>query len=162
MSAKFFLRDQHGAVMVEVTIMLSITPYETAGMTYDQATEVLYQTAETLTHLCRRRVRAPRPYPIGPPYVFAMNVSVGRSQHESGSASFGITARSGQPDGPSAPYPNRRCCAARALRRQGINVVEHVKGDGMERTKAHVALLAPPSSKKRKIQLATPARVTCR
>ena len=25
MSAKFFLRDQHGAVMVEVTIMLSIT-----------------------------------------------------------------------------------------------------------------------------------------
>src|SRR5262245_7542926 len=55
------------------------------------ASHFLYQTAETLTHLCHRRVRAPRPYPIGPPYVFAMNVRVGRSQHESGSASFGIS-----------------------------------------------------------------------
>jgi hypothetical protein len=54
--------------------------------------KTLYQTAETLTHLCHRRVRAPRPYPIGPPYVFAMDVRVGRSQHESGSASFGISA----------------------------------------------------------------------
>src|SRR5262245_29424774 len=43
---------------------------------------LLYQAAETLTHLCHRRVRARRPYPIGPPYVFAMNVRVGRSQHE--------------------------------------------------------------------------------
>src|SRR5262245_29384334 len=51
----------------------------------------LYQTAETLTHLCHRRVREPRPYPIGPPNVFAMNVPMGRSQHESGSASFGIS-----------------------------------------------------------------------
>jgi hypothetical protein len=49
----------------------------------------LYQTAETLTHLCHRRVREPRPY--GPPNVLAMNVPMGRSQHESGSASFGIT-----------------------------------------------------------------------
>src|SRR5215510_2453182 len=71
----------------------------------------LYQIAETLTHLCHRRVRAPRPYPIGPPYVFAMNVRVGRSQHESGSASFGImpVERRGQvTDVGSEPTGNRR------------------------------------------------------
>jgi hypothetical protein len=39
-----------------------------------------------------RCVRAPRPYPIGSPYLFAMNVRVG-SQHESGPASFGISLR---------------------------------------------------------------------
>jgi hypothetical protein len=49
-----------------------------------------YQAAERLTHRRHRLRRALRQYPIGPPYVFAMDVPVGRRQHESGSASFGI------------------------------------------------------------------------
>jgi hypothetical protein len=36
----------------------------------------LYQPAETLTHARMLRVRAKLPYPIGPPDVFAMAVSV--------------------------------------------------------------------------------------
>src|SRR5262245_1978826 len=51
---------------------------------------VLYQPAETLTHRRHRLRRARCQYPIGLPYVFAMDVPVGRRQHESGSASFGI------------------------------------------------------------------------
>jgi hypothetical protein len=50
----------------------------------------LYQPAETLTHWRHRLRRARRQYPIGPPYVFAMDVPIGRRQDESGSASFGI------------------------------------------------------------------------
>src|SRR5262245_27551630 len=38
----------------------------------------LYQTAETPTHPRHRPRRARRLYPIGPPYVFAMDVPVGR------------------------------------------------------------------------------------
>src|SRR5215472_8085081 len=52
---------------------------------------VLYQPAETLTHRRHRLRRARCQYPIGLPYVFAMDVPVGRRQHESGSASFGIS-----------------------------------------------------------------------
>ena len=52
--------------------------------------DILYQPAETLTHRRHRLRRPRRQYPIGPPYVFAMDVPVGRPQHESGSASFGI------------------------------------------------------------------------
>ncbi len=37
---------------------------------------LLYQPAETLTHARMLRVRARLPYPIGPPDVFAMAVSV--------------------------------------------------------------------------------------
>jgi hypothetical protein len=51
----------------------------------------LYQPAETLTHRRYRLRRARRQYLIGPPYVFAMDVPVGRRQDESGSASFGIS-----------------------------------------------------------------------
>jgi len=50
----------------------------------------LYQPAETLTPRRHRLRRARRQYPIGLPYIFAMDVPVGRRQHESGSASFGI------------------------------------------------------------------------
>src|SRR5262249_36819169 len=57
---------------------------------------VLYQPAETLTHRRHRLRRARCQYPIGLPYVFAMDVPVGRRQHESGSASFGITRRQDQ------------------------------------------------------------------
>src|SRR5262249_53493141 len=52
---------------------------------------VLYQPAETLTHRRHRLRRARCQYPIGLPYVFAMDGPVGRRQHESGSASFGIS-----------------------------------------------------------------------
>src|SRR5215831_16109959 len=51
----------------------------------------LYQPAETLTHRRHRLRRARSQYLIGPPYVFAMDVPVGRRQDESGSASFGIS-----------------------------------------------------------------------
>src|SRR5215813_14040861 len=51
----------------------------------------LYQPAETLTHRRHRLRRARCQYPIGPPYVFAMDVPVGRRQDESKSASFGIS-----------------------------------------------------------------------
>ena len=34
-----------------------------------------------------------RPYPIEPPYVFAIDVPMGLTQDESGSASFGITGQ---------------------------------------------------------------------
>ena len=51
---------------------------------------VYYQPAETLTHRRHRLRRARRQYPIGPAYVFAMDVPVGRRQDASGSASFGI------------------------------------------------------------------------
>jgi len=44
---------------------------------------VFYQPAETLTHARMLRVRARPPYPIGPPDVFAMGVSVvARAAHE--------------------------------------------------------------------------------
>src|SRR5215475_14411057 len=56
---------------------------------------VLYQPAETLTHRRHRLRRARCQYPIGLPYVFAMDVPVGRRQHESGSASFGISPANG-------------------------------------------------------------------
>src|SRR5262249_36492906 len=40
----------------------------------EASTSVLYQPAETLTHRRHRLRRARRQYPIGPPYVFAMDV----------------------------------------------------------------------------------------
>src|SRR6266568_5052907 len=58
---------------------------------------VLYQPAETLTHRRYRLRRARRQYLIGPPYVFAMDVPVGRRQDESGSGSFGINTRDNKP-----------------------------------------------------------------
>jgi hypothetical protein len=56
-----------------------------------QQPHVKNQAAERVTHRRHRLRRARRQYPIGPPYVFA--IPVGRRQHESGSASFGISAR---------------------------------------------------------------------
>jgi hypothetical protein len=52
---------------------------------------LLYQTAETLTHLRQRLCLGRAPYPIGPMYVFAMDVLIGLMQDESASASFGIS-----------------------------------------------------------------------
>jgi hypothetical protein len=54
-----------------------------------QKVDDLYQPAETLTHR-RHRLRRARQYPVGPRYVFALDVPVGRRQDESGSARFGI------------------------------------------------------------------------
>jgi hypothetical protein len=83
---EFLSRFQVGGVKYDAS-----RPVET-GPRLDELTD-LYQAAETLTHRRHRLRRPRRQYPIGPPYVFAMDVAVGRPQHESGSASFGITGR---------------------------------------------------------------------
>src|SRR5262245_39243670 len=54
------------------------------------ASKALCPPAETLTHARMLRVRARLLYPIEPPDVFAMAVSVGARAHESGSPSFSI------------------------------------------------------------------------
>ena len=54
-----------------------------------EATRALYQPAETLLRRARRQ------YPIGPPYVFAMDVPVGMSQGLRQASPYGLAARDG-------------------------------------------------------------------
>ena len=56
----------------------------------DDFGDALIPTCGDVDSSAHRLRRARRQYPIGLPYVFAMDVPVGPRQHESGSASFSI------------------------------------------------------------------------
>jgi len=55
---------------------------------------LLYQSAETLTHPRPRRRLKKCAYPVERSHIFAIDVLLGRTQHESGSVRFGIRSLS--------------------------------------------------------------------